>query len=265
MKKFWSGIIIMGLVMFSVSSVYGAATEQAVLDFLDVVNKPLNGVVSTGAMGGEPLEGFPHFCVGTGVAAYKVDYTDPNTREKKSVYFPTVFATARIGVFGGLNIAGFGGLGSVAIGARYGVIPSDAEKTASVTGGEIRVGILNDTIATPGIAVSTTYNKVSEIKFGSDTDDAQSTMEFSNIGIKALVSKSLLIITPYVGAGFDKNSVSASYKIKSLSIDKTWDKDETVFRWLVGLEMNLLLLKVGVEYNSVGGNSAYALQARIKF
>ena len=244
---------------------YAAPTEIAITDLLDNVNRPLNGVVSTGIAGGEPLPGLPNLTVGTGAAAYKVDYNDINTGEAKTTYFPTIFATARIGLFGGIGFPGFSGLGSVAIGGRYGVITSGPLDTVSVTGGELRIGIMNDSLATPGISVSATYNKVSDIKFGSDTDDAQATIKAHNMGVKALISKDLLIITPYAGIGVDKNTTTASYRITSLGIDKTWDKTSTDMRWLVGLEISPLpFFRLGVEYNSVGGDSAYALSLRFK-
>jgi hypothetical protein len=256
---------VLGILMILAAPLYAAPTELAITDFLDMVNRPLNGVVSTGISGGEPLPGLPNLTVGTGAAAYKVDYKDINTGEAKTAYFPTIFATARIGLFGGIGVPGFSGLGSVAIGGRYGVITSGPKDTVSVTGAELRVGIMNDSIATPGIAVSATYNKVSDIKFGSDTDDAQATIKAHNLGVKALVSKDLLIITPYAGIGVDKNTTTASYRITSLGVDKTWDKTSTDMRWLVGLEVSPLpFFRLGVEYNSVAGDSAYALSLRFK-
>ena len=258
-------LVLIAAILLTAQFAYAAPTEDGITDFLSLVNRPLNGVVSTGLAGAEPLPGLPNFTVGTGAAAYKVDYHDINTGESKTAYFPTMFVTARLGLFGGFGVPGISGLGSLAIGAKYGVIPSGPQAQVSFMGGEARIGILNDSIATPGVCVSVTYNKVSDIKFGADTDDAQAIIKAHNVGAIALVQKELLIVTPYAGIGMDRNTTSATYRITSLGIDKTWDKEETVTRWLVGLEFSPLpFFRLGVEYNSVGGDSAYALSLRFK-
>lgn len=245
--------------------VLAAPTEQVIIDLLDVVNRPLNGVVSTGLVGGEPLPGLPNFTVGTGVAAFKVDYKDINTGESKSTYFPTVFATARLGLFGGFSLPAVSGIGSLAIGARLGAITAGPENSVTVTGGELRVGLLNDSITTPGVSVSFTYNQVSDIKFGKDSDDAQATIKAHNMGVKAVVQKELLIFTPYVGVGQEKFTTEATYRIDSLGLNKSWDTDTTETRLLAGIEVSPLpFFRLGLEYNSVGGDSAYALSLRFK-
>jgi opacity protein-like surface antigen len=263
MKKILS---LVGILIFLMAqNVYAAPTEQGILDLLDVVNKPLNGVVSTGLIGAEPLPGLPNFTVGAGAAAFKVDYKDINNSESKSTYLPTVFATARLGLFGGFSLPLISGIGSIAIGARLGAIPAGPEDTVSVAGGELRVGLLNDSLNTPGVSVSFTYNKVSDVKFGKDTDDAQATIKAHNMGIKAIVQKELLIFTPYVGVGQEKFSTNASYRIDSLGLNKTWDKSSTETRLLAGLEVTPFpFFRLGLEYNSIGGDSAYALSLRFK-
>ncbi|MBI5555299.1 MAG: hypothetical protein HY920_05550 [Elusimicrobia bacterium] len=263
MKKILSLVGILTVLL--AQSVYAAPTEQGVKDFLEVVNKPLNGVVSTGLIGGEPLPGLPNFTVGTGVAAFKVDYKDINTSEAKTAYLPTLFAAARLGLFGGIGLPGVSGIGSLAVGARYGVIPSGAENPVGVTGGELRIGLLNDSLTTPGVSVSLTYNKVSDIKFGKDSDDVQATIKAHNMGVKAIVQKELLIFTPYIGVGQEKFSTEASYRIGSLRINKIWDKNSTETRWLAGLEITPFpFFRLGLEYNSVGSDPAYALSLRFK-
>lgn len=263
MKKILSLVAI--LLVLLAQSAYAAPTEQGILDLLDVVNKPLNGVVSTGITGGEPLPGLPNFTLGTGVATFKVDYKDINTSESKTIYLPTVYATARLGLFGGIDLPGVSGIGSVAVGARYGVLSYGGESSAGVTGGELRIGLLNDSLTTPGVSVSLTYNKVGDIKFGKDTDDAQATIKAHNMGVKAIVQKELLIFTPYIGVGQEKFSTDASYRIDSLGLNKTWDKSSTETRLLAGIEVTPFpFFRLGLEYNSVGGDSAYALSLRFK-
>lgn len=248
-----------------VQVVSAAPTEQGILDLLDIVNRPLNGVVSTGLVGGEPLPGLPHFTVGTGVAAYKVDYKDLNTNESKSTYLPTVFAIARLGLFGGFSLPAISGIGSLAIGARVGAITGGPEDSVTVTGGEVRVGLLNDSLNTPGVSVSFTYNQIADVKFGKDADDAQATIKAHNMGIKAIVQKELLIITPYVGVGQEQFTTEATYRIDSLGVNKSWDKDSTETRFLAGVEISPVpFFRLGLEYNTVGGDSAYALSLRFK-
>ncbi|MDD5491824.1 MAG: hypothetical protein PHV60_03955 [bacterium] len=259
-------LLLTGLtILLMVQVVLAAPTEQGVLDLLNVINKPLNGVVSTGLVGGEPLPGLPNFTIGAGAAAFKVDYQDINTGESKSTYFPTVFATARLGLFGGLSLPAISGIGSIAVGARLGVIPSGSEDSVSVTGGEVRVGLLNDSLTTPGVSVSLTYNKVSDVKFGKDTDDAQATIKAHNMGIKAIVQKELIIFTPYIGVGQEKFITEATYRIDSLGLTKSWDTETTETRFLAGIEVTPLpFFRLGLEYNTVGGDSAYALSLRFK-
>ncbi len=253
------------ILLLTVQIVSAAPTEQGVLNLLDVINKPLNGVVSTGLVGGEPLPGLPNFTLGTGVAAYKVNYEDINTGESKSTYFPTVFATVRLGLFGGFSLPAVSGIGSLAIGARLGAITAGPENTVTVTGGELRVGLLNDSISTPGVSVSFTYNQVSDIKFGQDNDDAQAVIKAHNMGVKAVVQKELLIFTPYVGIGQEQFSTEATYRINSLNLNKSWDKDSSETRFLAGVEVSPVpFFRLGLEYNTIGGDSAYALSLRFK-
>ena len=263
MKKL---LLLTGLtILLMVQVVLAAPTEQGVLDLLNVINRPLNGVVSTGLNGGEPLPGLPNFTVGTGVAAFKVDYKDINTGESKSTYFPTVYATARLGLFGGIDLPVVSGIGSVAVGARYGVIPSGTEDAVGVMGGELRIGLLNDTLTTPGVSVSFTYNKISDVKFGKDSDDAQAVIKAHNLGVKAIIQKELLIFTPYIGVGQEKFTTEATYRIDSLGLNKSWDTNTTETRFLAGFEVTPLpFFRLGLEYNTVGGDSAYALSLRFK-
>lgn len=244
-------------------NLYAVSSEQLVTDLLDQVHRPLNGLISSGVMGPEPLAGLPNFTVGVGAAAVKLDYTDINSNSTRSFYAPVPFAAARLGLFGGM----VGGLGSVAVGAKYGIISArkDIVQAIKVTGGDIRIGIMDDTIATPGICIDVTYNKVSDIKFGQDTDEAQAVIKGHNTGAKVLVSKDLIILTPYAGVGLDKNTTSASYRITSLGINKSWDKNSTDLHWLLGVELTPLpFFRLGLEYNSIAGDSVYALQIRLK-
>lgn len=252
-------------VLLITGSLLAAPSEKLVTDLLDQGHRPLNGVISTGVVGGEQLPGLPNISIGLGVAGFKLDYKDINTGEEKSTFLPATFAVARLGIFDGVGLPGIGGLGSISLGARYGMIPSGPEDKVIINGGEIRLGILDDALATPSVSVNTAYTTVSDIKFGADSSDAQAVIKAKTLGVKLLVSKALLIFTPYAGIGVDKNKTEAQYRITTLGIDKSYEKETQDTRWLAGLELTPFpFFRVGVEYNSVGGDSAYALHLRIK-
>lgn len=258
-------MLLVVMVTVVTGTLMAAPSETLITDLLGKGHKPLNGVIGTGIVGGEQLPGLPNFTVGVGIAGFKLDYTDINTGKAKSTFLPTTFAVARLGLFGGIGLPGISGLGSVSVGARYGIIPSGPENNVNFSGGEVRVGVLNDALATPSVSINTSYTTVSDIKFGSDTDDAQVTIKAKTLGVKLLVSKELLVFTPYAGIGIDKNKTESSYRITSLAINKSFEKETQDTRWLVGVELTPFpFFRLGVEYNSVGGDAAYALNLRIK-
>lgn len=105
-----------------------------------------------------------------------------------------------------------------------------------------------------------------------------------NIGIKTIVSKTFLFITPYFGLGVNKHMGSTETKIvttgtisleipyfpsqsASLSIENKSevDADDTTMRLLTGVELKIFLLRLGISAEFAGDYKAYHTALRFQF
>lgn len=116
-------------------------------------------------------------------------------------------ADLAIGVFNGLAF----GLGSVDLLGSVSMVPkiNDLGMTESIMnfGGGARVGILKQGILMPGLSISGMYRKMGEMSFGDlSTHPGSFASDLSNLSLRAVASKGLLILDLAVGAGYDRYS-----------------------------------------------------------
>lgn len=259
-------LFLLVLVPFAHHDVLAASTRETVEELLDSFASPLSSVISTWSLGPPgTLGGMPHFSLGVGGSLHLMDYENPFDQENITISLGFPSAQGRIGIFKGGKLAGLEGAGAIDLGFKYGYIPSDIvdifKEQSTLTGAELRVGILEDSTTTPSVAASITYNSLSGLAL--EDEDWKVEINASTFGMKILVGKKLPFIHPYGGLGYDWCSVKANYEIDPLNVDEEWERSPSLFRILVGCEFSILpFVKLAGEYTMVGSDSAYGFGLR---
>ena len=192
------------------------------------------------------------------------------TRKKKneSLYTSLPVAQARIGLFDGLEVGPFKGMGAVDVGVRLGYIPKiSLIESGSLYGGDLRIGILKDGLVIPGVALSITYNTLSDLKLRDE--DWKVGMDIKTTGVKILVGKDLPLLHPYGAIGYEMYSFKTDYKVgvgTTTIVEDEYKHDDSLFRILAGCDITVFpFVKLGAEYNLLGDESIYALSLRAGF
>ncbi len=95
------------------------------------------------------------------------------------------------------------------------------------------------------------------------------TQENSQTGIQLLASPSLPMVEPYVGVGFikanGKMSVTGTSTIFAFTAAQSAESSPTATQLLLGVNVNLLLVNLGLEYSSAFGTSSYNAKLGFRF
>ena len=214
-----------------------------------------------------PLGGLPHFEIGIGAGAdfATIDIGGfPTAAEDLGVIsqdlpidqlpfsgfplpLPLWALHADLGVFGGIDVVpALVKMLTIDVGGKFGYLPrldfGSGAVESTLYGGEVRVGILQDQLLVPGLALSLTYEGVSggfsltQKEFiknntisvpvtvdgasatinGSISGDIalENTYNASAVGGRLMLSKNLLFLLPYVGVGMQFNSGEVNTTIK---------------------------------------------------
>lgn len=93
--------------------------------------------------------------------------------------------------------------------------------------------------------------------------------ENSQTGLQLLASPSLPMFEPYVGVGVikanGKLSVTGSNTIFAFTSSQSAESSPTSTQFLLGVNVNLLLVNLGVEYSSAFGTSSYNAKLGFRF
>lgn len=291
MKK----LILVLLILTATTTGLFAQTAEATafLGHLDTFLEELNSALPDNAIvGGTWSDAYigqiigipPHFGVGvsSGVTRFKVEGlkaaleatgTDVPWDE---LILPSFAAEARVGGF----IIPFDA------GIKFGMVPTMTLDKVTFgymnMGGDVRFMLLKQGLIKPdlslGFGVSYTSGEISYMFNPADLTDLDDTWEvdvadeklattFSTTvyELKAQVSKGLIIVTPYAGAGVYAAATKSEYELAG---EKS-TREETTYgaRVYGGLSFNILLLKIDVSgmYNPLSENWGANLGARIQF
>ena len=127
------------------------------------------------------------------------------------------------------------------VGAFYSQVPST---DAKVYGAELRYTILDGGVATPAIAVRTSYTKMTGV------DD----FDFDALNADISISKGFTFITPYAGIGHVRGNVDTN---QQLGLEKEKVEEERIF---LGARFTIGLMAITPEYERVGDNNVYNLR-----
>jgi hypothetical protein len=228
--------------------------------------------------GGSPMTGpaattggLGHFLASLGIGITRVDIEDPQ-RESGTVDFllPTAGARVAVGLTSGFASGGaIGGAGSIDLLGRLGVVTArdEIEDASSLYGIGVRVGILGETPLTPAVSVALERAWTEEIVYG-EADEVAFRGDVAVTSLRADISKDLVFLSPYAGAGLDRTRIDASYAIpEELSsldteIRGSIDPASTHHVFYVGTDLSLLLLTASVEGGVYDGGAFAALAIR---
>jgi hypothetical protein len=138
------------------------------------------------------------------------------------------------------------------IGAMYSYVP---DSNIKLYGAELSKSILDGTLATPAIGVRATYTKLAGV----------SDLGLQTYGVDASISKGILFITPYAGAGVLWINSEAKGNLKAVVAPTLSKENITVPRFFGGLVISpipLLGITAEAEYAE---RAIYSLKAAISF
>jgi hypothetical protein len=112
------------------------------------------------------------------------------------------------------------------------------------------------------------FTSTAKFSFTQDgTNDVEN--ETTITGAQLLLSPMIPVVEPYIGIGMvnAKNKLSATASIFDGAYTSSLSSDESVSgtQFLAGVEVNMLLLKLGAEYSQAFGNTRYGLKLSFGF
>ena len=252
------------LLAASIASLASAASAQEISEqrVRAAVEDAARGLGQSVA-GGSPMTapaattgGLGHFQASLGVGLTRVDIEDPQ-RESGTVEFllPTAGARIAVGLTSGLASGGaIGGAGSVDLLGRLGVVTArdEIEDASKLYGIGVRVGLLGETPLTPAVSVAIERAWTEEIVYG-EPDEVSFRGDVAVTSLRADVSKDLVLLSPYAGAGIDRTRIDASNVIPAelstldTEVRGSVDPASTHHVFYVGTDLSLLLLTASIE------------------
>ena len=160
-----------------------------------------------------------------------------------------------MGLTSGLASGGaIGGAGSVDLLGRLGVVTArdEIEEASKLYGIGVRVGLLGETPLTPAVSVAIERAWTEEIVYG-EPDEVSFRGDVAVTSLRADVSKDLVLLSPYAGAGIDRTRIEASYVIPAelstldTEVRGSVDPASTHHVFYVGTDLSLLLLTASIE------------------
>ncbi len=133
----------------------------------------------------------------------------------------------------------------VDIGASYTQVPNSNVK---FWGAEVKYALLEGGIATPALAIRGAYSKLSGV----------SQLDFNTRSVDVSISKGLLNFTPYAGIG----KVWSMADTDVVGLSKVTHNENKLF---AGLNFNVLLGNVAVEWDRTGENDTLSAKLGLRF
>ena len=137
---------------------------------------------------------------------------------------------------------------NIDVGAVYSTVPGS---NISYFGGELRYSIIGGNVALPAVAVRGTYTKMSGV------DE----IGVSTKGLEASVSKGFLMFTPYAGVGKVWGTATPSGTLDLL----VNESDISQTKLFAGVNVSMLLVNLGVEWDKTGDANSYSVKLGLGF
>lgn len=162
----------------------------------------------------------------TGVGALggsTLDQTTLQALETVGVPIGSLQGDIALGVFDGISLAPMiGGVGSVDVLGSASFVPQIDEIGLSQNivnyGGGVRLGLLQQGLVAPGISVSAMYRRMGDVSFGDVDagDPAQFSANLTNLNVRGVISKGILMLDLAVGGGYDQytSDIAFDYRLE---------------------------------------------------
>lgn len=249
-------------------------SEQRVRAAIDDGARGLGQTVAGGSPVTAPAGttgGLGHFLVSAGVGVTRVEIEDPQ-RSAGTVDFlvPSAGVRAAVGITDGVASGGaIGGLGALDLLGRAGVLAARdrIEDATSVYGLGVRVGLLRETPLSPAVSLSLSRAWTEEISYG-EADEVSFRGDVAVTSLRADLSKSLVFLSPYVGAGIDRTRIEADYSIPAglstsgQEVAGSIEPSSSHETFYAGVDLSLLLLTASVEAGVYDGGAFAAVALR---
>jgi hypothetical protein len=270
-------VVLLAAWIVSLASVASAQeiSEQRVRAAVDDAARGLGQSVAGGSPMTAPAAttgGLGHFMASLGIGATRIDIEDPQ-RESGTVEFllPTAGARFAVGLTSGVASDGpIGGTGSIDLLGRVGILTArdEIEDASKLYGIGVRVALLGETPLTPAISVALEQAWTEEIVYG-EPDEVSFRGDVAVTSLRADISKDLMLLSPYAGAGIDRTRIDASYLIPAelstlgTEIRGSIDPASTHHVLYVGTDLSLLLLTASIEGGVYDGGAfaTFAIRA----
>jgi hypothetical protein len=270
----WVGLLLVWIV--SLAGVAGAQeiSEQRVRAAVDDAARGLGQSVAGGSPMTAPAAttgGLGHFLASIGIGVTRIDIEDPQ-RESGTVEFllPTAGARFAVGLTSGLASEGpIGGAGAIDLLGRVGIVTArdEIEDASKLYGIGVRAALLGETPLTPAVSVALEQAWTEEIVYG-EPDEVSFRGDVAVSSLRADISKDLVLLSPYAGAGIDRTRIDASYVIPAelstlgTEIRGSIDPASTHHVFYVGTDLSLLLLTASIEGGVYDGGAFATLAIR---
>jgi hypothetical protein len=270
----WVGLLLVWIVSLADVASAQEISEQRVRAAVDDAARGLGQSVAGGSPMTAPAAttgGLGHFLASIGIGVTRIDIEDPQ-RESGTVEFllPTAGARFAVGLTSGLASEGpIGGAGAIDLLGRVGIVTArdEIEDASKLYGIGVRVALLGETPLTPAVSVALEQAWTEEIVYG-EPDEVSFRGDVAVTSLRADISKDLVLLSPYAGAGIDRTRIDASYVIPAelstlgTEIRGSIDPAGTHHVFYVGTDLSLLLLTASIEGGVYDGGAFATLAIR---
>lgn len=245
-----------------------AQTQEDIEYALNEIAKPLGGVVNDAVLqDANTLGGLPHFQITGGINLRTVTFRDPNNPENTEEWTAGAISfEGRVGLFKGKSIAPtIGGFGSADLLLRLAFYPMGEENDkyfVPLFGLGLKLGILRESLITPAISITGQYTGSSKFELIDEESETYAEFTMKVFSLRADVSKNLFIVTPYVGFGFNINSLEADiwyYDQFYSPVYDTYEVSPSATRFYAGLHKQLFFIGINLEGGLSGDTFYWAL------
>jgi hypothetical protein len=176
------------------------------------------------------------FDVGVEVTDTRIAHSDALARAGAGDHSDVVIPKLHVykGLFGGLDIGAF--------------VAGSSELGASLFGADLRYALLDDTLATPAVAVRLSGTKATGL----------GDLSFATGALDLMVSKKFLALTPYAGAG-------AVYVRSSARGTALSDGAFATGRVFGGVNLNLVGVNLALEAENMAGSTSISAKLGLRF
>jgi len=197
-------------------------TESQAKTYLEHLSKDMGKVMTSGDYGVSASLGFASLDIGIKLNTTNVSNEFMRAEGTTQLYTPTI--SAALGLFGGLDIIGkygyFYNSNLFGLGLRYNVYESS-------------------TIFIPSVTVQGMYSVL-------NIDSNSNKVNNNNIAFGAIATFPVPIVTPYIGAGWDRTKTEAkSSKYEGMSVET----DKITYGFGVAVSVLMINGSVGITYN----------------